>query len=167
MKTYFPSLFILAFVLFSCATKSTTEPVKEQKINEFALVIHGGAGTILKKNMTPEKEAAYKQKLEEAIKVGYNILKNGGKSIDAVEQTIHVLENSPLFNAGKGAVFTHEETNELDASIMTGSDLNAGSVAGVTDIKNPITLARKVMENSEHVMLSGKGASVFAKEQEV
>ncbi|WP_299833888.1 isoaspartyl peptidase/L-asparaginase family protein [uncultured Tenacibaculum sp.] len=164
MKTFLTSL-SLAFLMVSCNT--TTEKPKEapKKINEFAIVIHGGAGTILKKNMTPEKEDAYKQKLEEAIKVGYNILKEGGKSIDAVEQTIHVLENSPLFNAGKGAVFTHEETNELDASIMTGNDLNAGAIAGVTDIKNPISLARKVMENSEHVMLSGKGASVFAKEQ--
>ncbi len=165
MKTFFSTLFVVSLLLVNCTNPKEPKTDKPQKTNEFALVIHGGAGTILKKNMTPEKEKAYKEKLEEAINVGHNILKNGGKSIDAVEQTIHVLENSPLFNAGKGAVFTHEETNELDASIMTGSDLNAGSVAGVTDIKNPITLARKVMENSEHVMLSGKGASIFAKEQ--
>ncbi|AUC17145.1 beta-aspartyl-peptidase [Tenacibaculum sp. SZ-18] len=157
----------MSVLLVNCTNPIEQKSDKPQKTNEFALVVHGGAGTILKKNMTPEKEKAYKEKLEEAIKVGYNILKNGGKSIDAVEQTIHILENSPLFNAGKGAVFTHEENNELDASIMTGNDLNAGSVAGVTDIKNPITLARKVMENSEHVMLSGKGASIFAKEQGV
>ncbi len=169
MKKFHFFLFFISFLVISCTTtkktETETEAIKNLKVNEFALVIHGGAGTILKKNMTPEKEKAYKEKLEEAIKIGYNILKNGGKSIDAVEQTIHVLENSPLFNAGKGAVFTHEETNELDASIMTGNNLNAGSVAGVTDIKNPITLARKVMENSDHVMLSGKGASIFAKEQ--
>ncbi|MFY7670642.1 isoaspartyl peptidase/L-asparaginase family protein [Tenacibaculum sp. MEBiC06402] len=167
MKNLIYLLLFTTISFLSCDNTEKAKTTENVKTNEFALVIHGGAGTILKKNMTPEKEKAYKEKLEEAIKVGYNILKNGGKSIDAVEQTIHILENSPLFNAGKGAVFTHEETNELDASIMTGIDLNAGSVAGVTDIKNPITLARKVMENSEHVMLSGKGASVFAKEQGV
>ncbi len=164
MKTFLTNLSIVIF-LVSCTTAPEKKEIKNEKINEFAIVIHGGAGTILKKNMTPEKEKAYQDKLKEAITVGYTILKNGGKSIDAVEKTIHVLENSPLFNAGKGAVFTHEETNELDASIMTGNDLNAGAIAGVTDIKNPISLARKVMENSEHVMLSGKGASIFAKEQ--
>lgn len=132
---------------------------------EFAIVIHGGAGTILKKNMTPEKEAAYKAKLEEAIKVGHDILKNGGTSLDAVEKTINVLEDSPLFNAGKGAVFTHEETNELDASIMDGKTLNAGASAGTTTVRNPINLARAVMEKSNHVMLSGKGAEIFAEEQ--
>ncbi|MDY0780450.1 isoaspartyl peptidase/L-asparaginase [Tenacibaculum sp. IB213877] len=155
--------FVLIFIVLGC--KNEPKKTSEVKTNEFAIVIHGGAGTILKKNMTPEKEQAYKTKLEEAIKVGYDILKNGGSSMDAVEKTIHVMENSPLFNAGKGAVFTNEETNELDASIMTGNDLNAGAVAGVKDVKNPISLARKIMENSPHVMLSGKGASVFAKEK--
>ena len=164
-KTIF-SLAII-FTFFGCKTeqkqiKSTDE---QEQTNEFAIIIHGGAGTILKKNMTPEKEAAYKAKLEEAIKIGYNILKNGGTSLDAVEKTIHVMENSPLFNAGKGAVFTNAETNEMDASIMTGNDLNAGAVAGVANIKNPISAARKVMTNSNHVLLSGKGASTFAKEQ--
>ncbi len=161
MKNFFYFL-LFSISLTSCKNTTSTPPTK---VNEFAIVIHGGAGTILKKNMTPEKEAAYKAALEKAIKVGHTILKNGGTSLDAVEKTIHVMENSPLFNAGKGAVFTHEETNELDASIMTGNNLNAGAIAGVTDIKNPISLARKVMENSEHVMLSGKGASIFAKEQ--
>ncbi|CAM1341183.1 isoaspartyl peptidase/L-asparaginase family protein [Tenacibaculum amylolyticum] len=164
MKKIF-STFFLTLLLISCSQKKESNTPETQKVNDFAIVIHGGAGTILKKNMTPEKEAAYKEKLKEAITIGYTILKNGGKSIDAVEQTIHVLENSPLFNAGKGAVFTHDETNELDASIMTGSDLNAGAVAGVKGVKNPISLARKVMEKSPHVMLSGKGAVVFAKEQ--
>lgn len=135
------------------------------KTNDFAIVIHGGAGTILKKNMTAEDEAAYKAKLEEAISVGHDILKNGGSSMDAVQHTINVLEDSPLFNAGKGAVFTYEETNELDASIMDGSNLNAGAVAGVKTVKNPINLAREIMEHSPHVMLSGKGAEQFAKEQ--
>lgn len=160
-------VFLLSFtLLLSCTSKKTEKKsTTPTQVNEFAIVIHGGAGTILKKNMTTEKEKAYKAKLKEAITVGYTILKNGGTSIDAVEQTIHVLENSPLFNAGKGAVFTHHESNELDASIMTGHDLNAGAVAGVTDVKNPISLARKVMTNSNHVLLSGKGASTFAKSQ--
>lgn len=144
----------------SCATTS-----KEEKINDFAIIIHGGAGTILKKNMTDEKEAAYKAKLEEAIKVGYTILKNGGTSTEAVLKTIQVMEESPLFNAGKGAVFTNAGTNELDASFMDGKTLNAGAVAGVKDVKSPIELAIKIMTDSEHVMLSGYGASTFAKEK--
>ncbi|GAA4276597.1 isoaspartyl peptidase/L-asparaginase family protein [Aquimarina mytili] len=142
------------------------EGVKEPS-NTFGIVIHGGAGTILKENMTSEKEAAYKTKLEEAIKVGHAILKNGGTSLEAVEKTINILEDSPLFNAGKGAVFTYEETNELDASIMDGSTLNAGAVAGVSVVKNPINLAKEVMLNSPHVMLSGRGAEQFAKERNV
>ncbi|WP_445748129.1 isoaspartyl peptidase/L-asparaginase family protein [Polaribacter sp.] len=154
---------LLAFCslfLFSCNSTS-----KEEKINDFAIIIHGGAGTILKKNMTDEKEAAYKAKLEEAIKVGYNILKNGGTSTEAVLKTIQVMEESPLFNAGKGAVFTNAGTNELDASFMDGKTLNAGAVAGVKDVKSPIELAIKIMTDSEHVMLSGEGASAFAKEK--
>lgn len=139
--------------------------IDNTKTNEFAIVIHGGAGTILKENMTPDDETAYKSKLEEAIRVGHDILKNGGSSLDAVEHTINVLENSPLFNAGKGAVFTHDGANELDASIMDGKTLGAGAVSGVKTIKNPINLAREVMENSPHVMLSGSGAEQFAKEQ--
>ncbi|MCL4121489.1 UNVERIFIED_CONTAM: hypothetical protein GTU68_047240 [Idotea baltica] len=115
--------------------------------------------------MTSEKEAAYEAKLSEAIKVGHTILKNGGTSQEAVLKTIQVMEESPLFNAGKGAVFTHEETNELDASFMDGKTLNAGAVAGVTNVKSPIELAIKVMTDSDHVMLSGKGASIFAKEK--
>lgn len=157
-------LLILCCALFySCET--TTEKQEESQVNEFAIIIHGGAGTILKKNMTPEKEAAYNAKLKEAITVGHTILKNGGTSQEAVMRTIQIMEDSPLFNAGKGAVFTNEETNELDASFMDGKTLNAGAVAGVKDVKSPIELAIKVMTDSEHVMLSGKGASVFAKEQ--
>ena len=115
--------------------------------------------------MTPETEAAYKSKLEEAIKVGYEILKNGGSSLDAVQQTINVMEDSPLFNAGKGAVFTNAETNELDASIMDGKTLNAGASAGTTTVRNPINLARVIMEKSPHVMMAGTGAETYAKEQ--
>ena len=131
----------------------------------FGIVIHGGAGTILKKNMSDSLEIAYRSKLEEAIRKGHEILKNGGAAIDAVTQTINVMEDSPLFNAGKGAVFTHEETNELDASVMDGATLNAGAISGVTRIKNPIDLALAVMNDSPHVMLSGKGAEEFAQEQ--
>ncbi len=135
------------------------------KQNEFAIIIHGGAGTILKKNLSDEKEKAYKVKLEQAIRTGYSILKDGGTSQEAVVKTIQVMEESPLFNAGKGAVFTHEETNELDASFMDGNTLNAGAVAGVMNVKSPIELAVKIMTDSDHVMLSGKGASMFAKEK--
>ncbi len=158
---------LLTCFLFSCNTSTKINISKEEntKQNEFAIIIHGGAGTILKKNMTDEKEAAYKAKLEESVRVGYNILKNGGTSQEAVMKTIQVMEESPLFNAGKGAVFTHEETNELDASFMDGKTLNAGAVAGVTSVKSPIELAIKVMTDSDHVMLSGKGAAVFAKEK--
>ncbi|WP_299891505.1 isoaspartyl peptidase/L-asparaginase family protein [uncultured Lacinutrix sp.] len=169
------SLFIIILIAFSCgelvpnpddnAENITREHPKQKKVNDFAIVIHGGAGTILKKNMTDEKEAEYKAKLEEAITVGYTILKNGGTSLDAVEKTINVLEDSPLFNAGKGAVFTNAETNELDASIMDGSNLNAGASAGTKTVKNPINLARKIMENSPHVMMAGNGAETFAIEQ--
>jgi beta-aspartyl-peptidase (threonine type) len=163
-------LLILSFliVLLGCkngTTLSSEEKKDAIKQNEFAIIIHGGAGTILKKNMSDEKEVEYKAKLEEAIKVGHAILKNGGTSQDAVLRTIQVMEESPLFNAGKGAVFTHEETNELDASFMDGKTLNAGAVAGVKNVKSPIELAIKIMTDSDHVMLSGKGASIFAKEK--
>tara|TARA_B110000046_G_scaffold185606_1_gene228057 strand:+ start:974 stop:2032 length:1059 start_codon:yes stop_codon:yes gene_type:complete len=167
MKQY---LLILSFliVLLGCKNETTLSSEEKRdatKQNEFAIIIHGGAGTILKKNMSDEKEVEYKAKLEEAIKVGHAILKNGGTSQDAVLRTIQVMEESPLFNAGKGAVFTHEETNELDASFMDGATLNAGAVAGVTNVKSPIELAIKIMTDSDHVMLSGKGASIFAKEK--
>jgi beta-aspartyl-peptidase (threonine type) len=152
----------LMMVMLGCA------PSKKEKITTsetFGIVIHGGAGTLLRKNMTPEKEAAYREKLTEAIQVGYEILKNGGSSQEAVEKTIHVMEDSPLFNAGKGAVLTAEETIELDASFMNGETLDAGAIAGVRTIKHPISAAIKVMESSPHVMLSGQGADQFAAEQ--
>jgi L-asparaginase / beta-aspartyl-peptidase len=152
----------LMMVMLGCA------PSKKEKITTsetFGIVIHGGAGTLLRKNMTPEKEAAYREKLTEAIQVGYEILKNGGSSQEAVEKTIHVMEDSPLFNAGKGAVLTAEETIELDASFMNGETLDAGAIAGVRTIKHPISAAIKVMESSSHVMLSGQGADQFAAEQ--
>ncbi|HXU27013.1 MAG TPA: isoaspartyl peptidase/L-asparaginase [Bacteroidia bacterium] len=132
-------------------------------MSKYAIAIHGGAGTILKSTMTAEKELAYKSALQDAINAGENILKAGGASLDAVELAIKSLENNPLFNAGKGAVFTNTGKNEMDASIMNGKDLMAGAVAGVTNIKNPISLARAVMEKSEHVFLAGLGALDFAK----
>ncbi len=160
-------LFYIALLVISIGCKDQMEIKKSNEIkqNQFAIIIHGGAGTILKKNMSPEKEKVYKNKLKEAIQVGYAILKNGGTSQNAVMKTIQVMEESPLFNAGKGAVFTHEETNELDASFMDGKTLNAGAVAGVTNVKSPIELAISIMTDSDHVMLSGKGASVFANEK--
>ncbi len=127
-----------------------------------AMVIHGGAGTIERADLSPELEARYRGKLEEALLVGHRILKNGGTSLDAVEATIRLLEDSPLFNAGKGAVFTAAGGNELDASIMEGHTLRAGAVAGVTTLKNPITAARAVMERTAHVLLAGEGADLFA-----
>lgn len=132
-------------------------------MGNYAIAIHGGAGTILKSTMTPEKESLYRSGLQEAIEAGETILKSGGSSFDAVETAIIQLENNPLFNAGKGAVFTHDGKHELDASIMNGKDLSAGAVAGVQNIKNPISLARAVKEQSEHVLLMGEGAMEFAK----
>jgi beta-aspartyl-peptidase (threonine type) len=133
----------------------------------FAMVIHGGAGTILRQQMTPEMEKAYIDTLTIALRTGYAILARGGTSLDAVEATIRVMEDSPLFNAGKGAVFTAEGTNELDASIMDGRTLAAGAVAALQRVKNPISLARLVMEKSPHVMMVGSGAEEFAKSQGV
>ncbi len=133
----------------------------------FAMVIHGGAGTILRQSMTPEMEKAYIDTLTIALRTGYEILARGGSSLDAVEATIRVMEDSPLFNAGKGAVFTAEGTTELDASIMDGRTLGAGAVAAVQRVKNPISLARLVMEKSPHVMMVGAGAEEFAKSQGV
>lgn len=161
-------LFITSILLISLGCKTEEISIKKEgtkKVNDFAIIIHGGAGTILKKNMSDEKETAYKTKLKEAIKTGYVILKDGGTSQEAVMRTIQIMEESPLFNAGKGAVFTHEETNELDASFMDGKTLNAGAVAGVKSVKSPIELAIKIMTDSDHVMLSGKGAASFAEEK--
>ena len=155
LKNFF---FLLVFLLFS------TEP-RAQSFRKHALVIHGGAGVISEKSMTSEMQKEYLFVLNRALQVGDSVLSNGGSCMDAVVKTIMVMEDSPLFNAGKGAVFTHEGTVELDASVMNGKTLEAGAVAGITDIKNPIALARTVMEKSEHVFLVGKGASQFAVEQ--
>ncbi|HKJ80003.1 MAG TPA: isoaspartyl peptidase/L-asparaginase [Prolixibacteraceae bacterium] len=150
-------LLTLLFLSFNPGNAVAQKPI--------AIAIHGGAGIIAKSEMAPEKEQLYKQKLNEALDVGYGLLRDGQPATDVVVAVIEILENSPLFNAGKGAVFTSEGKIELDASIMEGKNLNAGAVAGVQDIKNPIKAAREVMENSNHVMLSGKGASEFAQKQ--
>lgn len=163
-------LLFTAITLFSCneMTKSSEQTIvsgQADNQSNFGIVLHGGAGTILKENMSDSLEQAYRDKLKEAIGVGHAVLEQGGSSVEAIRQTIKVMEDSPLFNAGKGAVFTNAGTNELDASIMEGNNMNAGAVAGVTTVKNPIDLAIEVMNNSEHVMLSGKGAESFAQQQ--
>ena len=132
-----------------------------------ALAIHGGAGTILRSLMTAELEREYRDALENALKVGWEILSGGGKALEAVESTVVELENFPLFNAGKGAVFTHEGKHELDASIMDGATLNAGAVAFVKNVKNPVKLARLVMEKTAHILLAGEGANEFARQMQV
>jgi len=137
----------------------------ESKESPIAIVIHGGAGTIQRELMSDEMERRYRGVLAKAIESGYQILKNDGSSTEAVIATITILEDSPLFNAGHGAVFNHDGNIELDASIMQGSDLNAGAVAAVSRVRNPITLALSVLEHSPHVMLVGEGAEMFAKQQ--
>ena len=134
-------------------------------MQKISLAIHGGAGTILKEDLTPELEIAYKKGLEDALTAGYKILEEGGTSTEAVEAAIVVLEDNILFNAGRGAVFTKDGIQEMDAAIMEGNQLKAGAVAGVRNIRNPIKLAIEVMQNSNHVFLSGKGANSFALKQ--
>ncbi len=133
-------------------------------MNNFSIAIHGGAGTLVKGMMTPELETNYKAALKAALDTGYAILEIGGTAIDAVEKAVKLLEDSPLFNAGKGSVFTASETHEMDAAIMDGKTLNAGAVSLITGIKNPVSLARDVMDKSEHVFLAGEGAMQFAQQ---
>jgi beta-aspartyl-peptidase (threonine type) len=135
--------------------------------NKFGIVIHGGAGKIVKGSMSPEREAEYTAKLNEVLATGYKILSEGGSSLDAVQSVIKLMEDSPLFNAGKGAVLTEKGVAELDASIMDGKTLAAGAVAGIKHVKSPITLARLVMEKSPHVMMIGGGAEEFAKQNDL
>ena len=169
------SVFLIAIFLFlpvaNFAQKGggfpETKQLQSPQNPRLGFVIHGGAGVIRRGSLTPEKEAEYKKKLEEAVLAGYKALQAGKSSLDAVEIAIRILEDSPLFNAGKGAVFTNDGKNELDASIMEGKTLMAGAVAGLHRVKNPITLARAVMEKSPHVMMIGDGAEKFAAEQNV
>jgi beta-aspartyl-peptidase (threonine type) len=159
---------LLVFPSFLLAQKGSFAEVKQLQGPQnprLAFVIHGGAGVIRRGSMTPEREKEYKAKLEEAVLAGYKALQSGKTSLDAVEISIRMLEDSPLFNAGEGAVFTADGKNELDASIMNGKTLAAGAVAGLHHVKNPISLARAVMEKSPHVMMVGDGAEKFAKEQ--
>jgi len=146
----------LACLLAACASVPDVPVV---------VAIHGGAGTIRRADMTPELEAAYRAELEAALRAGYAVVQAGGSALDAVEAAILPMEDSPLFNAGRGAVFTADERHELDASVMDGATGRAGAVAGVRSVRHPIRAARAVMEASPHVMLSGTGADAFAREQ--
>ncbi|MBP9664728.1 MAG: isoaspartyl peptidase/L-asparaginase [Pyrinomonadaceae bacterium] len=160
----------LCFVLSAFGQKGAYPEIKQLQSPQnprIGFIIHGGAGVIKKGSLSPEKEAAYKAKLTEAVMAGYKALQDGKSSLDAVEIAIRLLEDSPLFNAGKGAVFTNDGKNELDSSIMDGKTLAAGSAAGLHKVKNPITLARAIMEKSPHVMMVGDGAEKFAAEQKI
>ncbi len=160
-----------------CSTALTSKREEDRRMSShddvpkpaprWGIVIHGGAGVIKRESLTPEREAAVRAVLTEALQAGHAILAKGGSSLDAVTAAVRVMEDSPLFNAGKGAVFTHDGKNELDAAIMNGRTREAGSVAGLRTVKNPITLARAVMEKSPHVMMIGPGAEEFAKQQGV
>src|SRR4051812_37620008 len=171
MKKILSVLLIFVFLFLPVAAQkgsfSDIKQLQSPQNPRLGFMIHGGAGVITKGSLTPEKEAEYRKKLEEAVSAGYKALQEGKSSLDAVEIAIRMLEDSPLFNAGKGAVFTADGKNELDASIMNGKTLAAGAVAGLHHVKNPITLARAVMEKSPHVMMIGDGAEKFAREQKI
>lgn len=161
------SMLILCICLLSCFDSLAQQNESLSTEANYAIVIHGGAGNIVRDRINGDREKEYLLALEEALSIGENILIKGGTSLEAVEATIVNMENCPLFNAGKGAVFTNEEKNELDASVMTGHDQNAGAVGAVTNIKNPIKAAIAVMNNSKHVMMVRKGAEDFAKAQKL
>jgi beta-aspartyl-peptidase (threonine type) len=134
---------------------------------KYAIAIHGGAGTILKSQMTPEKEANYLQALKDSIRKGYQILQSNGSAVDAVEAAVKSMEDSPLFNAGKGSVFSADGKHEMDAAIMDGKNLDAGAVSSISSVRNPIELAKIIMQKSEHVFLSGTGAEIFAQQHNI
>jgi len=159
------SLKLYAIGVLICTTAFSLFSQTRQAKQNYALVIHGGAGNITRKNISAEAQVLYETELNKVLKHGDSLLKAGGTSLDAVEACVRMLEDCPLFNAGKGAVFNAEGRNELDAAIMDGKTGLAGTVAGVSTIRNPITAARAVMEKSAHVMLTGKGAETFAAEQ--
>ncbi len=173
MKKMISVLILLTFTIFPLGAFSQkggfaeTKQLQSPQTPRLGFIIHGGAGVITKATMTPEKEKAFREKLSEVVLAGYKALQSGKSSLDAVELAIRMMEDSPLFNAGKGAVFTHDGKNELDSSIMNGKTLAAGAAAGLRHVKNPITLARAIMEKSPHVMMTGDGAEQFAKEQKV
>lgn len=172
-KKFVALLLLMAISLLplTAAAQRRTFPEKRQlqspQTPRLGFMIHGGAGVITRGSLTPEKEKEFRAKLEEALMAGFRALQQGRTGLDAVEVAIRIMEDSPLFNAGKGAVFTADGKNELDASIMNGKTLAAGAVAGLSHVKNPITLARAVMEKSPHVMMSGSGAEKFAAEQKI
>ncbi len=157
-----PLLICLLLIDLEATSQSGQKEERKNNIGEYVLVIHGGAGAISKSRMAIEKEKAYREGLEMALEAGMKILRSGGSAVDAVEAAVVVLEDNPLFNAGKGAVFTNDGKNELDASIMDGRKLAAGAIAGVQTVKNPVKAAKMVMQASEHVMMIGKGAEAFA-----
>jgi len=159
IKKIFLLLIMPSLLLSGCYYGNLSE---DDDRPDYVVAIHGGAGWILKENISEEKEAAATAKLNEALEAAEKVLQNGGHAVEAVEAAINILENDPLFNAGKGAVLTAEGTAELDASIMNGEDQNAGAIAGVKHIKNPISAARLVMQKSKHVMLAGEGADNYA-----
>lgn len=162
-------IFICTTILFSCS--ANIEEKKGKKVNDtkrkFGLVIHGGAGNITKENLTEERWLIYKNVLDSAVNLGYSFLENGMSSTDVVQRVIEILENDSNFNAGRGSVYNHVGIQEMDASIMEGKTLNSGAVAGVNQIKNPIKAAYAVLDKSPHVLLSGEGAKIFAKEQQL
>jgi beta-aspartyl-peptidase (threonine type) len=173
MKKTILSLLLLSSLIFPLATNAQKgnfagiTQLQSPQNPKLGFMIHGGAGVIKRGSMTPEREKEYRDKLEEALLAGYKALQDGKTGVDAVEIAIKILEDSPLFNAGKGSVFTSDGRNELDASIMNGKTLAAGGVAGLHHVKNPISLARAVMEKSPHVLMFGDGAEVFAKQQNI
>ncbi|MDR9417544.1 isoaspartyl peptidase/L-asparaginase family protein [Gracilimonas sp.] len=162
------TLLTLSFllVLTACQPKQETENAAEPPTKEWSIALHGGAGYV-SPDMPEDRKQAYMESLEEALAIGSEILANGGSALDAIEKTVNYMEDNELYNAGKGAVFTSEGRNELDAAIMDGSTLNAGAITGVTTVKNPITLARRVMTDSKHVFFSADGAETFADETDV
>lgn len=155
-------LFVLSALLLNNCSFPQKVPDDTSEPHSFAIVIHGGAGGIHRENFTVKEQNAYAQILQEALKAGYDVLENGGTSLNAIQEAIKIMEDSPLFNAGKGSVYNSEGNQEMDAAIMNGKTLNSGAVAGVNHIKNPILAARLVMDSSKHVMLSGKGAEIMA-----
>ena len=158
MKSFLPAILLIMGLSSALQAADRTDPV---------IAIHGGAGTMSPESLTPEIRKSFDSALRKALGAGYRVLKDNGSALDAVTAAIVVMEDSPLFNAGRGAVFTHEGRNEMDASIMDGSGLEAGAVGGVRLVRNPILLARRVMEKSEHVFLTGQGAMEFAIGQDI
>ncbi|TAK53017.1 MAG: isoaspartyl peptidase/L-asparaginase, partial [Gammaproteobacteria bacterium] len=152
-------------LLWACLAAMAYSPADAGDAPMISIAIHGGAGVLNRASMTPENERAYRAGLEQALDAGYAVLADGGSSLDAVVAAVRILEDSPLFNAGRGAVFSHAGVNELDAAIMDGRSLRAGAVAGVRHVRNPVELARRVMEQSPHVLLTAAGAEEFALEQ--